>query len=157
MEIKISELPLTEKFEEPEPIFYVLSTDVQEQMYKYAKRVWKKRNIAMILLLLETGIKLSELVALNKEDLITINNSPYIVVNERNKRTLRITDDLYSVIQLSLNGRWDHSEALFVSNVGKRIGDRSVQQAIKRSLVSHTLTLLMINTLRRNQFSSTIL
>ncbi|GGM39339.1 hypothetical protein GCM10011351_26870 [Paraliobacillus quinghaiensis] len=98
----------------------IISKDVQDLMYKYANKTWKKRNISMILLILETGIKLYELVALNRDDLHVINDNPYVTIRGKISRNLPISEELYSTILKSYKTSGYSGESMFSSQLNNR-------------------------------------
>ncbi|MCM3443274.1 MULTISPECIES: tyrosine-type recombinase/integrase [Metabacillus] len=116
----------------------MLSENVQHQIYEYARRTWKKRSISIVLLTLETGIKISELTALNKSNLETINGNTYIYVSSGFgvKRKLPISDELYQMNRASIKQNPEHPDALFVSNHGVRIGIRAVHSSLRNFGIS---------------------
>ena len=106
----------------------------------------KLRDNAIITLLLGTGIRVSELVGLNIDDLDFVNNT-FTVTRKGEKRSiLYFSED----IAIALNDYLDYREkliekhpdadreALFLSLQRKRIGVRAVEQLVKKYAVAVT-------------------
>lgn len=111
--------------------FVILCKNAQDNIYHYASKTWKKRNIAMVLLMLEAGLKISELKVLNKEDLVERNGMYSIRIKSLFTRDIRITQKLYVLIQESYQARQDNENAMFTAHNGTRINDVSIQYALK--------------------------
>lgn len=129
-EVTMNNIKFKQDLEDTLSAIVVLSNETQMKMYSYASKVWKKRNACIMLLILETGIKLNELISLNKSNIFKINDNYYVKVNSDITRTLPISDVLYSHIQEMLSKRKDCIEALFISNYKERISERTVIHSI---------------------------
>ncbi|GGM34567.1 hypothetical protein GCM10011351_20700 [Paraliobacillus quinghaiensis] len=114
----------------------IISKDAKDLMYKYANKTWKKRNISMILLTLETGIKLYELIALNRDDLHVINDNSYVEIRGAITRTLPISEELHSYILKSYKISGYSGEAMFSS----RLNNRCSRQAAATIFNNYGLT-----------------
>lgn len=129
-EVKVKKIRFIQELEETSNQIVVLSDETQKLMYSYSSKVWKKRNICILLLILETGIKLTELISLNRKDVFEVNDKPYVMVNSILTRTLPISEILYSHIQEMLSKRKDSKEALFISSYKERISERTALYAM---------------------------
>ncbi|WP_084034493.1 tyrosine-type recombinase/integrase [Anaerobacillus alkalilacustris] len=114
---------------------YLSKVEIEELLQKIEIDS-NKRNTAIVYTLLKTGIRVSELCYLNKED-ISINNKnqtgQMVVRNKRdnNERTIPLPKSLvYHLIEY-LKSRDDKEEALFLSNYQKRISVRTVQHMLQ--------------------------
>lgn len=89
------------------------------------------RNTAITYLLLYTGLRVSELVALNRKD-VSIGERTGTILIKRGKgdieRKVPIPSEARFHLKNYLNARIDAIEALFLSNYKKRISIRSVQR-----------------------------
>ncbi|UCZ52132.1 tyrosine-type recombinase/integrase [Bacillus shivajii] len=114
-----------------------LSADEKDQLLKNIIADGNKRNVAIVQLLLSTGIRVSELCALNITD-IKINEKnqtgQLTVSSTRKKmeRTMLLSKTVVSYINDYLKSRSDNEEALFLSNYQKRISPRTVQHTLQQ-------------------------
>ncbi|MGY4798126.1 tyrosine-type recombinase/integrase [Lysinibacillus fusiformis] len=118
------------------------------------------RDMAITQVLLNTGIRLSELVALNKADIdIGERKGELFVRNGKgNKaRSIPLNKEARRAINKYLSERNDSIEALFISNRGKRISVRSVQHIFEKKGVNvHALRHTFITHLIRNGIDTSI-
>ncbi|EKE02302.1 MAG: integrase-recombinase protein [uncultured bacterium] len=101
------------------------------------------RNVAIVNLLLCTGVRVSELAALNRDD-ITINerSGSVSIRNGKGNIARKVPLPVEARLHLTkyLNSRDDFEQALFISNYKKRITVRSVQRILEKYNVhSHQL------------------
>ncbi|HCX65085.1 MAG TPA: integrase, partial [Eubacteriaceae bacterium] len=98
----------------------------------------KERDLALMTLFLGTGIRVSELVALNIDDFDFSNNSFLITRKGGNQVVLYFSDEVKQVLSnyLGIRNQTDalpgHEEALFLSLQKKRLGVSSIQKLIKK-------------------------
>ncbi|PGT83277.1 tyrosine-type recombinase/integrase [Bacillus sp. AFS040349] len=130
--IELRDIPLYITKEYPQREFVILSKEAQKSMYYYAQKTWKKRDIAILLLMIETGIKVSEIIALEKNDLSEENSMCYIRINSTIPRVVPITRILHDQIILSYSARNDKDSAMFINQRGTRVKEVSIQN-IRRS------------------------
>ena len=96
------------------------------------------RDVALLTLFLGTGIRISELVGLNTEDIFFDNNSFIVTRKGGNKTILYFTDEVKEQLLKWLEVRGEDTKiknterALFVSLQGKRISIRAVQNLVKK-------------------------
>lgn len=118
------------------------------------------RDMAIVQLFLNTGIRLSELVALNKEDIeISERKGELLVHNGKGNKSRRIplNKEARRAINKYLNERNDTIEALFISNRAKRLSVRSVQHIFEKKGVNvHALRHTFITHLIRNGIDTSI-
>ena len=99
--------------------------------------VTKLRDTAIITLFLGTGIRISELVGLNIED-IDFKNSSFVVTRKGGNRTVLFFNDTVSIaLEEYLSSRekdpdFSKSSPLFLSLQNKRIATRTVQELVKK-------------------------
>lgn len=90
-----------------------------------------KRNLAIIMLLLSTGCRISEIVGLNRDDLNFANNE-VIVLGKGNKERTVFFDDVTSMhIRKYLESRKDDSLPLFIGKRGERLQPGGVRVMLK--------------------------
>jgi len=111
-----------------------LSEEDQRYLLSSVERDGNFRNIAIIYILLYTGIRVSELCALNRFD---------IEINDQiGKLTIRSDGEIERIIPLSrdvriylkryLESKNSKEQALFVSNLNKRMTTRAVQYILQK-------------------------
>lgn len=105
---------------------------------KYYHKKTRLRDLAMMTLFLGTGIRISECVGLNIDDIDFRNNS-FVVTRKGGKRQiLYFSDEVgktlnrYMIKRLSNKDVSTNEKALFLSMQNKRISVRSVQQLVKK-------------------------
>ena len=97
----------------------------------------KERDIAIMTLFLGTGIRISELVGLNIEDVDFETNAFKITRKGGNQSILYFNEEVKQALLAYLNKRFDSKEpdedpALFLSLKKKRISVRNVQVLVKK-------------------------
>lgn len=111
-----------------------LTLDESKQLLESIDGQNKERNFAIIILFLNCGMRLSELIGINiddfKEDTLT-------VIGKGNKeRTIYLNKSCIDAINLYLKVRPDaklgHEKALFLSNRKIRISQKAVQHVVKK-------------------------
>ncbi|KHF39725.1 hypothetical protein LQ50_13975 [Halalkalibacter okhensis] len=112
-----------------------LTEEEVSALLKKAKADASKRNTAIVFALLYTGVRVSELCLLNRDD-IKLNHKSQtgqmVVRNEQeNERIIPLSKELVHKLHEYLTSRNDEHEALFVSNYQKRIAARTVQHMLK--------------------------
>lgn len=97
-----------------------------EQPHRGYSKLNRTRNVIIVEMLFYTGLRISELCALNRD---SIKNRQFSVVGKsKNPRPCYITKQIESDITEYLNSRNDDNPALFISgNNGKRITPSNVQ------------------------------
>lgn len=98
----------------------------------------KERDSAILMLFLGTGIRISELVGLNNEDLNFKDNSFVVTRKGGNKAVLYFDDDVAASLQRYIEYKEKNAEkitettALFVSNNVNRISVRAVENLVQK-------------------------
>lgn len=96
------------------------------------------RDTAILMLFLGTGIRISELVGLNNDDLNFNDNSFIVTRKGGNRAILYFDDDVAQALKRYLEYKDDNStkivdsNALFLSNNRNRIGVRAVENLVKK-------------------------
>lgn len=106
----------------------------RRRLIREVDRSGNKRNYAIVIVLLNTGIRLSELTALERHDLeIRERKGTLIVRNGKGnkERVIPLNAETRRALSKYLEERNDNEEALFLSNRYKRISQRTVQNIIK--------------------------
>ena len=99
-----------------------------------ASRYYIKRDIAIVTMLIGTGIRLTEMVELNIGDVAFTNGTIKVVLKGRNEKILPVSDSVMGVIRRYLKTREgaEPSAPLFLSNRVRRIDTASVQYLVKK-------------------------
>ena len=98
----------------------------------------KKRDLAMMTLLLGTGMRVSECVGINIKDLDFQNNAVKVTRKGGNEVFLYFGEEVRETLADYLEERQnaltkdENEDALFLSSQGKRIGVRTVQNMVKK-------------------------
>lgn len=109
-------------------------TDMQKGFHKHTK----KRDFAMLSLFLGTGIRISECVGLNIEDINFEDNAFRVTRKGGNQVVLYFNDEVAAALKDYLNERMENKNippderALFLSLQNKRITVRAVQNLVKK-------------------------
>ncbi|MFC4324009.1 tyrosine-type recombinase/integrase [Litchfieldia salsa] len=127
----ISRLEKEKNHESPDALDKVERTALLQEVEKDGDL----RNIVIVYTLLHTGIRISELCALNVVDVhLNSGNGEVFIRNDNGttKRTIPLSKDLMLYLGRYIETLKDNQEALFISSVGKRISTRGVQYMLKK-------------------------
>ncbi|MEK4067540.1 tyrosine-type recombinase/integrase [Peribacillus sp. FSL R5-0717] len=119
------------KLEVPE----TLSLDEQQILLRDIEAEGNLRNIAIVYLLLHTGIRVSELCDLNGRDVIMETDRNYILVRNAKgeiDRSVPLTISAIQHVQNYLFSLKEKADPLFISSYNQRITPRSVQYILKK-------------------------
>jgi integrase/recombinase XerD len=111
------------------------------------------RNITIVYTLLYTGIRVSELCALNVEDVQIENGKGKILIKDNEEtieRVIPLSETVSEYLKKYLNSLDPNREPLFVSSVNKRISPRAIQYMLQKYNVNphklrHTFCQKLIN------------
>lgn len=104
--------------------------DAEFEKFRYVKR--SLRNRAIIELLVASGMRISELVSVNIDDLDMDNNEIKVKGKGDKERIVHFNTIAKDKIIEYLATRKDANQALFINKYGDRISIRSIEQQIKR-------------------------
>ena len=107
-----------------------LSLDESACLLKKVKEDRDLRNIAIVYVLLHTGIRVSELCNLNRSDVDFIKNELIVKRNENDERRIPLTTDTRLHLENYL--RSHTSEVVFITKADERISERAVQYMLKK-------------------------
>ena len=119
-----------------EMLDFVVNGELSGHMNSYCKHT-KERDLAIIMLIMGAGLKGSEVVNLDIND-VDLQNNQIIVNSGKSSRTVFISQTISNAVSQYLNIRLDiiadedDSEALFLSLQCKRICLRAVQKMVKK-------------------------
>lgn len=95
----------------------------------------KLRDLAIATLLLATGIRVSECVGINRNEIDFNNNCFTIIAKGQDERRIYFNEEAEKAIKDYLNTRYDDCEALFVANLSEnptRISVKTVRRIVKK-------------------------
>ena len=107
----------------------------RHKLIRDVDRGGNKRDNAIVLTLLHTGIRVSELVAIDRSDVETSERKGTLTVRAgkgNKERTLPLDSEVRRAILKYLEERNDDKQALFLSNRDERISVRSVQHLLSQ-------------------------
>lgn len=116
----------------------VESGDALSERQKHYNEHTKLRDLAILTLFLGTGIRVSELVGLNIEDIDFSVNGFLVTRKGGNQVVLYFPDEVAAVLRQYISHRGQltplsgHEDALFLSLQNKRISVRAVQMMVKK-------------------------
>lgn len=102
----------------------------RHRIIREADRADNRRNYAIIVLLLNTGIRLSELVALDRDDIKMSERKGTLTVRKgkgNTERTIPLNAETRRALSKYIEERTDSEQPLFLSNRFRRISPRTVQ------------------------------
>lgn len=107
-----------------------LSANEYSLLLNKVKEDGELRNIAIVYVLLHTGIRVSELCRLNRSDVDFIKNELIVQKNEQ-ERLIPLSTDTRVHLQNYLRSHTS-KDAIFITNAGDRITERAVQYMLKK-------------------------
>ena len=107
-----------------------LSVDECACLLKKVKEDGDIRNIAIVYVLLHTGIRVSELCNLNRSNVDFIKSELFVIRNEDDERMIPLTNDTRFHLENYL--RSHTLEAVFITKADERISERAVQYMLKK-------------------------
>lgn len=124
--LSIADKVMLPKLSKPLPKFLT-----KEEMALLIETPNKLRDKCIIRILYSTGLRVSELVKLNKNDIKT--ESIHVVSGKGSKdRIVFVDPKTREMIGTYLSSRTDDNDALFISTHGERISSRTIQWNIKK-------------------------
>jgi integrase/recombinase XerD len=130
-----------------------LTESEEKQLLKDVEADGNLRNTAIVYTLLYTGIRISELCALNIDDIKMNEKKRLLVVKNNNgeiDREIPLSKELIKHLKQYINSLDTNGGALFISSVNKRISTRAVQYMLQKYDVNphklrHTFCQKLIN------------
>jgi integrase/recombinase XerD len=113
----------------------LLSISECEQLLTQVKKDGNKRNIAIVYTLLHTGIRVSELCALNKSNLDFTHNQLFVYPAVGVQRSIPLSDEV-KIHLLNYLESANIVDALFISKSNERLTERSIQYMLKKYSVN---------------------
>ncbi len=98
----------------------------------YDKSLYGLRDRAILELLYSSGLRVSELVGLNTEDVDYIGGALKVMGKGRRERVCPVGDRASASLKEYIEKRKDRSRALFINKSGSRLRDQSVRRVIDK-------------------------
>lgn len=131
-----------------------LAKNEKYRLIREIDRRGNRRGYAIVMVLLNTGIRLNELVALDRDDIEISERKGSLKVRNgkgNKERTIPLNAETRRALTKYLDERIDNEQALFLSNIFKRISPRTVQHIIEmHGFNVHQLRHTFITELVRN-------
>jgi integrase/recombinase XerD len=108
-----------------------LSSDEYAMLLNKVKEDGNLRNIAIVYVLLHTGIRVSELCRLNRSNVDFVKNELIVQRNDEEERFIPLTKDTRIHLENYLRSHTS-KEAVFITKTGDRITERAVQYMLKK-------------------------
>ncbi|MGF3105006.1 tyrosine-type recombinase/integrase [Rossellomorea sp. DUT-2] len=108
-----------------------LSKDECEALLSEVRESENERNIAIVYMLLHTGIRVSELCALNTSDINLVTKQVSVSDTHGDQRIIPLSDEVVHYLTDYMEAI-QPQEALFLSKSNERLTDRSVQYMLKK-------------------------
>jgi integrase/recombinase XerC len=116
-----------------------------------------KRDRAILETLYSTGIRVSELVGLNADQVDLIGNVVKVAGKGKKERLVPIGDKALDSIRVYLQSRQHRSSALFLNKSGTRLSDRSVRNIVNKYIKAISLTRSISPHVLRHSFATHLL
>lgn len=110
-----------------------LSRNERNRLFRDVERDGNLRNIAIVYLLSFSGLRIEELVELDRSDVAIKQGRMLTVVGKGNKeRKTPYPPEARRAVQKYLESRKDDNQALFISNYNRRLTKRSAQRVVEK-------------------------
>ena len=131
-------LPKTIQKDYIDKIIHLLLKDLKNSKTEFQKKI-SLRNITLISVMFSTGIRVSELVGLNVDDVDFRNNGLHLIRKGRKEMTVYFGNEVADALEQYMEGsrkliipKEGHEDALFYSMQRRRIGVQAVQNLVKK-------------------------
>lgn len=109
----------------------VLSEESQKRLYKIARISYKKKYLAIMLLILETGIKILELRDIKRSDIDVTKDAIYLNINSNYPRKLPLSKEVYNIILRTIE-QSSKSDFVFVNEQGDSLSHRTILHGLNK-------------------------
>ncbi len=121
------------------------------------KGVSGKRDRAILEALYSSGMRVSELVGLNVENVDTLSNIAKVQGKGKKERIVPLGDQAVKAIREYLDCRLQRNRALFLNKNGTRLTDRGVRNIINKRMLEASLQLHVSPHMMRHSFATHML
>ena len=150
-------LVVTPKLDKPLPHFLTEEETIKIIESPMEDQLAQHRDKAIFETLYSCGIRVSELVGLNREDVDAISNIIRVMGKGRKERLVPIGDSALLAIEQYLKKRKNEASALFLNKSGTRLSDRSVRNIINKYIVKEAMNRKVHPHMFRHSFATHLL
>jgi tyrosine recombinase XerC len=152
-----AKLLVTPKLDKPLPHFMSEQETVQLIESPKSGKTNSPRDKAILEILYSTGIRVSELVGLNVDDVDFIGNVIKVMGKGKKERIVPIGDHALSALKEYLDGRKADNKFIFVNKNGTRLGGRSVRNIINKYILEQAMAQHVTPHMFRHSFATHLL
>ena len=152
-----AKLLVTPKLDKPLPHFMSEEESVQLIEAPKTGKINSPRDRAIFEILYSTGIRVSELVGLNVDDVDFIGNIIKVMGKGKKERMVPIGDTALNALKEYLDKRRVDNKFIFVNKNGTRLSDRSVRNIINKYILEQAMAQHVSPHMFRHSFATHLL
>ena len=152
-----AKLLVTPKLDKPLPHFMSEEEVVQLIESPKSSKRNSPRDKAIFEILYSTGIRVSELVGLNVDDVDFIGNIIKVMGKGKKERIVPIGNHALNALKEYMDGRKVDNKFIFVNKNGTRLGDRSVRNIINKYILEQAMSQHVTPHMFRHSFATHLL
>ena len=152
-----AKLLVTPKLDKPLPHFMSEEEAVQLIEAPQSGKINSSRDKAILEILYSTGIRVSELVGLNVDDVDFIGNIIKVRGKGKKERMAPIGDQALSALKEYMDDRRVDNKFIFVNKGGTRLSDRSVRDIINKYILEQAMAQHVTPHMFRHSFATHLL
>ncbi len=152
-----AKLLVTPKLDKPLPHFMSEEESVQLIEAPKSGKFNSLRDKAIFEVLYSTGIRVSELVGLNQDDVDFIGNIIKVMGKGKKERIIPIGNQALNVLKEYLDSRKVDNKFIFVNKGGTRLSDRSVRNIINKYILEQAMAQHVTPHMFRHSFATHLL
>jgi len=152
-----AKLLVTPKLDKPLPHFMSEDETVQLIEAPQSGKINSPRDKAIFEVLYSTGIRVSELVGLNVDDVDFIGNIIKVMGKGKKERMVPIGDQALNALKEYLDKRKVDNKFIFANKGGTRLGDRSVRNIINKYILQQAMAQHVTPHMFRHSFATHLL
>lgn len=152
-----AKLVVTPKLDKPLPHFMSEEESVQVIEAPKSGKINSPRDKAIFEILYSTGIRVSELVGLNVDDVDFIGNIIKVMGKGKKERMAPIGDQALNVLKEYLDGRKANSKFVFAGRDGGHLTDRQVRNIINKYILEQAMAQHVTPHMFRHSFATHLL
>jgi tyrosine recombinase XerC len=152
-----AKLLVTPKLDKPLPHFMSEEETVQLIESPQSGKINSPRDKAIFEILYSTGIRVSELVGLNVDDVDFIGNIIKVRAKGKKERLAPIGDQALNTLKEYLDGRKVDNKFVFANKGGTRLSDRSVRNIINKYISEQAMAQHVTPHMFRHSFATHLL
>jgi tyrosine recombinase XerC len=152
-----AKLLVTPKLDKPLPHFMSEEETVQLIESPKSGKLNSPRDRAIFEILYSTGIRVSELVGLNVEDVDFIGNIIKVMGKGKKERLVPIGDQALDALKKYMDARKADNKFVFLNKNGTRLSDRSVRNIINKYILEQAMSQHVTPHMFRHSFATHLL